>query len=185
MSYLTAPYLTLMNAFKHHSYECLDRNKGQNIYPTDLIRDFCTLRIDGGRQTGKTEAVSYFASEWIQSGGSVVVLANTASYANKTRDKIVKRHLDQMCPKFTRHELNRDIITCSIRSFLSDSCNNFRGRSLNRILFIIDEPINCPEINKFYVKWLKDITICHTSKNTNLEEFIPLFFVLGMQLGGL
>lgn len=177
MKYLTAPYLTLMHAFHAHADSCLEEQReGTSLHA--LMQEYCTLRIDGGRQSGKTEAASQFADEWIANGGDVVVLAEKVSYANITKDKIISKHFRQLSPRYSAIELRSRIITASMRDFLSDDCNKFRGRSLSRILFIIEEPIRLPELYKFYDKWYTDIRWCHQS---SAREVLPFFFVMGIQ----
>lgn len=179
MKYLTAPYLTLMHAFHTHADSCLEEYKNQRGHSLHaLMQEYCTLRIDGGRQSGKTEAVSQFADEWITNGGDVVVLAEKVTYANATKDRIIGKHFRQLSPRYSAIELRSRIITCSIRDFLSDDCNKFRGRSLSRILFIIEEPIRLPELYKFYDKWYTDIRICHVS---SARDVLPFFFIMGIQ----
>lgn len=179
MKYLTAPYLTLMHAFHTRADSCLEQYKDQPQYSLHaLMQEYCTLRIDGGRQSGKTEAVSQFADEWISNGGDVVVLAEKVTYANDTKDRIIGKHFRQLSPRYSATELRSRIITASMRDFLSDDCNKFRGRSLSRILFIIEEPIRIPELYKFYDKWYTDIRLCHISSG---REDLPFFFVMGIQ----
>lgn len=173
MKYLTAPYLTLMNAFKDHSEDVLSKQP----YPKSRIanmQEHCTLRLDGGRQTGKTEAVSMFARDWIQDGGHVICLADTLSYAKCTADKI-----GQKLGLKARHDLRGKVFTQSIRSFLSDSMIvTYRGYSLSKILIIIDEPCSrMPEIYKFYKSFEDNLAINTLYGGSKL----PLFFVIGIQ----
>lgn len=178
MKYLTAPYLTLMHSFRIRADRCLDEYSEPGFSQHALMQEYTTLRIDGGRQSGKTEAAAQFADEWIAEGNEVVVLAEKVEYAERTKKRILNKHSMQLRPRYSSTELRSRIITCSIRDFLSNNCNKFRGRSLSRILFIIEEPIRIPEMYKFYDKWYVDIRLCHrTSNNVKL----PLFFVMGIQ----
>lgn len=129
------------------------------------MQDYCTLRIDGGRQTGKTEAVSMFAREWLNSGGQVIILSINQSYANTTRARI---------------GINKDVFCWTIRGFLSDSCaDRYRGLSLPKPLIIIDEPcFKMPEIYKFYKAFDDHFSVCN-SKSEGSQ--LPIFFVLGTQ----
>lgn len=176
MKYLTAPYLTLMNAFKAHSEDVLSKQK----YEQDRIanmQEYCTLRLDAGRQTGKTEAVALFASDWLEDGGQVIVLADTQVYARTTAIRIETkysplRHGDEI-------KFRNNIFSQSIRSFLSDSGDvRYRGRTLSKILVIIDEPCSkMPEIYKFYKAFEDNIKVNTRTSGAPL----PLFFVMGIQ----
>lgn len=173
MKYLTAPYLTLMNAFKDHSEDVLSKQ----TYKQDRIanmQEHCTLRIDGGRQTGKTEAVSMFARDWIEDGGQVICLADTVSFAKCTADRIMNKHGAKL-----RHDIRGKVFTQSIRSFLSDSMMvTYRGYSFSKILIIIDEPCSrMPEIYKFYKAFEDNLAINTLYGGSKL----PLFFVIGIQ----
>lgn len=174
MKYLTAPYLTLMNAFKDHSEVALSKqNYSQNRITN--MQEYCTLRLDAGRQTGKTEAVSLFCKDWIESGGSVIILADTEHYAKLTKDRIIHKFPG------IQHASNfrNTIFTQSIRTYLSDSCVvRYRGISLQKTLIIIDEPCSkMPEMYKFYKAFEDNLMVNTVSGGCKL----PLFFVMGIQ----
>lgn len=173
MKYLTAPYLALMQAFSDHALERLDDPDLQYLNKISLMQEYGTLRLDGGRQTGKTEAVARFAADWLAEGKSVIVIANTYSYAKETCDRIKRRHsaLENIDVQ------NGVLIADSVRSFLDSRHDKFRGVSLKRTLIIIEEPIRVPEMFKFYASW-KDLAPCYVSSS---ETKLPLFFVMGMQ----
>lgn len=172
MKYLTAPYLTLMYAFKDHATSRLDNPDNTWMHQISMLQEYGTLRLDGGRQTGKTEAVSRFAAEWLAEGNSVVVIANKSEYSRDTANRIQRRWSDL-------EDIDKDkgvLIYDTVRSFLSDDHNKFRGISLKRTLFIIEEPIRIPEMYKFYEAW-ENLRVCYSVNKPGL----PLFFVLGIQ----
>ncbi|CCI88692.1 phage protein [Yersinia phage phiR1-RT] len=178
MKYLTAPYLTLMNAFNIRSEAVLSKETGfiSQYSRINILAEYRTLRIDGGRQSGKTEAVALFASDWIQDGGHVICLADSEKYAYDTVFRIRKK-CDGLLnlPKDYRNNIS----TQSIRAFLSDSYDNqYRGVSMKKILIIIDEPCRkMPDIFKFYNAFENKLYINTVSSGKKL----PLFIVLGMQ----
>lgn len=172
MKYLTAPYLTLMHAFKDRAFERLDSPDYAYLHPISRLQEYGTLRIDGGRQTGKTEAASQFAAEWLANGDSVVVIANQSSYSRETADRIERRW-----ESLENYDKEKGVlINDTVRSFLGGSHNKFRGISLKRTLFIIEEPIRIPEMYKFYKAW-EDLHINYIS----FKPPLPLFFVMGIQ----
>lgn len=173
MKYLTAPYLALMQAFSDRALERLDDPDLQFLNKISLMQEYGTLRLDGGRQTGKTEAVARFAADWLAEGKSVIVIANKYTYADETCKRIKRRHaaLENV------NIQNGVLIADTVRSFLDSRGDKFRGVSLKRTLVIIEEPIRVPEMYKFYSAW-KDLAPCYLSSN---ETKLPLFFVMGMQ----
>ena len=62
MKSLFAPYLSLMHAFKIRADDCIEILKESHYTPVDILREYATLKIDGGRQSGKTKAVAEFAA---------------------------------------------------------------------------------------------------------------------------
>ena len=171
MKYLTAPYLTLMHAFYAHADDVLSNQKYEPSRISNM-QEYCTLRLDAGRQTGKTEAASLFAADWIEEGGSVICLAYNSSYAKSTADRI----------KIKCYHRNIEIgpnqlFSNAMRSFLSDSGGNaYRGLKLKRVLVIIDEPCSkMPEIYKFYKAYEDHVSL------TVRDGKYPLFFVMGIQ----
>lgn len=180
MKYLTAPYLTLMHAFHTHADKCLEQKHINHYRVLDLMREYCTLRLDGGRQSGKTEALVSFASDWVEDGNSIIVMSEKTSYANETIRRIWKHH-SRPGNLYRQDEIHfkANVLSTSMRSFLSDG-SVVRGRSLSRLLIIIDEPIRCPEMIKFYEAYLK-YCIYATMHNRKTENELPLFFVIGLQ----
>lgn len=178
MKYLTAPYLTLMNAFKDRSEAVLSDKTGfiSQYSRTNILAEYRTLRIDGGRQSGKTEAAALFAADWIQAGGHVICLADSERYAYDTARRISKKCKELLSPLEASHN---NISTQSIRAFLSDSYDNqYRGVSMKDILIVIDEPCRkMPDIYKFYAAFENNLYINTISSGKKL----PLFIVLGMQ----
>lgn len=172
MKYLTSQYLSLMHAFKDHAISRLDNLDNQWQYPIAMLQEYGTLRLDGGRQTGKTEAVAQFAADWLSEGNSVIVIANKCEYADATCSRIKRRWKSLENIDKEKGVLMHD----SVRSFLSDGKAKYRGLSLKRTLFIVEEPIRIPEMYKFYEAW-DDLKVCYTTSKPGL----PLFFVLGIQ----
>ncbi|BBC78182.1 hypothetical protein KNT65_gp134 [Escherichia phage EcS1] len=173
MKYLTPIYLTLMHAFNNRADDCLEDKNNKGLHPISLLQEYCTLRIDGGRQSGKTEAVSRFAAEWLADGKSVIVLANKSPYARKTRDRIMRRWMALE----NIDKVKGVLVDDTIRNFLSDNKDRYRGLSLQRTLIIIEEPIRIPEMYKFYEAW-ESMRVNYTSQG---EVPLPLFFVMGIQ----
>ena len=178
MKYLTPIYLTLMHAFKDAADSRLNNEDYRRIYdPVGLMSEFGTLRIDGGRQTGKTAAVAQFASDWLLEGGSVIILSTRYTQSVNVRDEIFETHKSARCiNKLEESELRENVVTMSMRNFLSDK-DTFRGRSLNRCLILIEEPMKVPDINKFYSAYMETVR-WSVMRNT---DKLPLFFVIGMQ----
>lgn len=174
MKFLTGPYLALMNAFVDRSKDVL-RDKTEFYNRISLMQEYCTLRLDGGRQSGKTEALGMFARDWIEDGGEIIVLTDTIGFAEITRSRI----LSKFDHSITGINPKDKIYMQSIRKFLSSTCRDrFRGHSLSKVLVIIDEPCHrMPEIYKFYKAYEEYISICTATSGLQL----PLFFVLGVQ----
>jgi hypothetical protein len=175
MKYLTPVYLTMMYAFTDRALERLDGPDWDYISPVGKMQEFGTLRIDGGRQTGKSTAVADFASRWRDAGNDVIVLSTNSSQSRELVDLIKRK-----CT--TNHCLNRNhqgfIIGDTIRSFLSDDgFTKYRGLSITRLLIIIDEPMKVPDMSKFYNAYqdLVNRYMCQGNKP------LPLFFVIGIQ----
>lgn len=178
MKYLTPVYLTLMHAFRDAADSRLNDDEYRRIYdPIGLMKEYGTLRIDGGRQTGKTEAVAQFAKDWLLEGGSVIILSTRYTQSNETAD-VIKRvyKSSRSINKSDDYDLNHNVIPMAIRSFLSDT-SRFRGIRLNRCLFVIEEPMKVPDMNKFYSAYMEN-TRWSVMANT---DKLPLFFVIGMQ----
>lgn len=160
-----------MHAFTDHAISRLDNPENSWQYPIAMLQEYGTLRLDGGRQTGKTEAVSRFAADWLAEGNSVIVIANKCEYSRGTHDRI-KRCWEAL------ENIDKDngvLMYDTVRSFLGEQCK-YRGIPLKRTLFIIEEPIRIPEMYKFYEAWDNLKACYHTSK-----PGLPLFFVLGIQ----
>ena len=178
MKYLTPVYLTLMHAFKDAADSCLNNEDYRKNYDIiGLMHEYGTLRIDGGRRTGKTRAVAQFANDWLLEGSSVIILSTRYTQSVVTRDEIISEHAN--CRSISRLDskgIRDNVFVMTIRDFLSDS-NRFRGINLNRCLIIIDEPMKVPDMNKFYSSYIKSVRL---SVMHNTDK-LPLFFVIGMQ----
>lgn len=172
MKYLTPLYLSLMHAFKDHAFKRLDALENSCMYPISMMQEYGTLRIDGGRQSGKTEAAALFAAEWLGEGNSVIVMGVNSSIARDTRDRIMRRWaaLDNI------NKVKGVLVDDTIRSFLGENWNKYRGLPLQRTLVIIEEPMRIPEMYKFYEAY-EDLNrnLCQVPKS------LPLFFVMGIQ----
>jgi hypothetical protein len=175
MQFLTPIYLTLMHAFADRAIERLDSNQYTWYGPEAKMDMFGTLRIDGGRQTGKTSAVAQFAAEWAAKGNDVIVMS-TVSHRSREVAGLIKKiskanpQYDSPKPGFVTYD--------TVRSFLDEgNYHKYRGLSLTRLLIIIEEPMKLPSMDKFYSSYLKMVNqyMCQGDKP------LPLFFVMGMQ----
>lgn len=177
MKYLTPIYLTLMHGFKVHADYVLSRVHPELNY-ISILQEYCTLRMDGGRQSGKTKAVAEFAIEWIKDGGTVTVLSTKQAYARLTVEAIKKMNvgIDALDYK----TLNDNLVVTSVRDYLSEDCCKYRGMTFGRQLIIIDEVIRCPEMYKFYAAYAERYHLSSLQK-THGKIGHPLFFVIGMQ----
>ena len=179
-TFLTGSYLSLMNAFANHSDARVEHICNSGFYVPDsqtLFKEYCTLKLDGGRQSGKTKAVSIFATEWLADGGSIVILSNNTAYANVSATAIRKEY-------FNNHteSIKYRLYTDSVRSFIGNTACKFRGLSLSRVLYIIDEPVKTPDMDKIYDAHIKVVQhCCRASCEETNQTTRPLFFVIGMQ----
>lgn len=172
MKFLTPIYQTLMHAFKDRAFERFDSMKSF-MEPISLMQEYGTLRLDAGRQSGKSKATASFAADWLDSGNDVIVITEGLSRSNELVSHIKKHPINNFSS-------NRGwIVPDTIRNFIACSNNfsKYRGRSLTRALIIIDEPMNTPDMRKFYNAYLKLINeyMCQGQKP------LPLFFVIGIQ----
>lgn len=177
-TFLTGSYLSLMNAFTHHSDARVEEicNSGFHVpYSLHLFKEYCTLRIDGGRQSGKSIAVTNFAANWLYDGGTVIVLSNTSAYA-----KISANNIKKEFSRYSNDDIRFRLFTDSVRSFIGNKGSKFRGLSLSRILYIIDEPVKSPDMDKIYSVHI-DVHYCCNSKCCIGGITRPQFFVIGMQ----
>lgn len=167
-----------MHAFKDAADRRLNDEEYRRTYdPIGLMHEYGTLRIDGGRQTGKTEAIAQFATDWLLEGGSVIILSTRYTQSKETADIIKHTYKSsRSIDKLDDRDLSNNIIPMAMRCFLSDT-DRFRGIRLNRCLFIIEEPMKVPDMNKFYQSYMENT---RWSVINNTSE-LPLFFVIGMQ----
>ncbi|QOI66604.1 hypothetical protein [Erwinia phage FBB1] len=171
---LTYNYLALMHAFRNHADYVLERDKNRYLNSIGMMQEYCTLRIDGGRQTGKTEAVTEFCKDWLAEGNDVIILSTKLASSIDTVSKIKRRYTEfQQIGK----ETGRKIIPMTIRDYLSGS-NKLRGIFLNRVLIVIDEPMRIPEMYKFYYEYEQSVQMCRMYAE---NKELPLFFVMGIQ----
>lgn len=178
MKFLTPIYLTLMHAFAERAIERLDSDQYTWYEPASRMQEFGTLRLDGGRQTGKTSALAQFAADWVSNGNDVIVMSSS-SHRSREICNIIKRvyktqphlpHLQAPVPGFVVYD--------TVRSFLDeDNFHKYRGLSVTRLLIIIEEPMRLPAMDKFYEAYQVMINkfMCQGNKP------LPLFFVIGMQ----
>lgn len=177
MKYLTAPYLTLMHAFKAHADLMLEKYKPYGS-PVELLAEYGTLRLDGGRQSGKTEATVQFCIEWLENGGCVYIISPRMQNSDCLKRRLDREWHNRISPRPGDEDCMRyNVITDTMRAFISDGGTKARGRTLNRILYIIDEPMNVPSLHKFYEAHFKGpfYACCQQTDKP------PLFFVIGMQ----
>lgn len=180
MKFLTPIYSTLMHAFVERSDEIVEMMNRQNISRAYQMMEYRTLRLDGGRQSGKSTACAEFASDWIKDGGDVVYIGwNSDSCGNfKSMIKTASQRYWQRSEvvDLLRHKFTG---VPSIRNFLSDAGHDrFRGMSMNKVLVIIDEPLDrMPNISKIYERYEETIRFCTNSTGNEL----PIFFVIGCQ----
>lgn len=135
------------------------------------MQEYCTLRIDGGRQSGKSEAVAQFCKDWLSDGNDVVVIST-----NTENSLCLSKRISAEYRSVTRVNKNdkSKVIFTTIRDYLSGQGVKFRGIQLNRVLIVIDEPLKMPEMYKFYEMYE------HYMGMSSLNQ-LPLFFVIGMQ----
>lgn len=177
MKSLFAPYLSLMHAFKARADERIEHLKESHYTGIDLLREYGTLKLDGGRQSGKTKAIAEFASDWIADGGCVWILGPFTRNAEDTAKKI-RSTFNSYHGEITSNNL----IVDTGRSFIGNDGHKARGRTLNRILYIIEEPMTSPDMMKYYETHFKGpFYACVTQAHATGEEMMPLFFVIGMQ----
>ncbi|AEO97072.1 endoribonuclease [Salmonella phage vB_SenM-AKM_NP4] len=178
-TFLTAPYLSLMNAFTHHSDARVDEIcKNGWVPPLEtLLKEYCTLRLDGGRQSGKSIAVTNFAANWLYDSGTVIVLSNKSAYA-----ELSANHIKKEFSRYSNDDIRFRLFTDSVRSFIGNKGYKFRGLSLSRILYIIDEPVKAPDMDKLYDVHMETMQYCcRVDCYKNNQTARPQFFVIGMQ----
>lgn len=182
MKSLFAPYLSLMHSFKIRADDCIEILKESHYTPIDILREYATLKIDGGRQSGKTKAIAEFAADWLHDGGTVWIISTHQRNSEETARRIRSCYEKELIHQANPEEAKRMIIMDTIRSFLSNGGSKARGRTLNRILYIIEEPMKLPEMEKFYEAHFKGpFYACITQAHATGKEALPLFFVIGMQ----
>lgn len=175
MKFLTPIYLALMHAFADRAIERLDSDRYTWYNPEARMGEFGTLRLDGGRQTGKTSAVVQFATDWVAQGNDVIVMSTVSHRAREVAGLIKK--VSKANPRYDTPK-HGFITYDTIRSFLDEgNYHKYRGLSITRLLIIIEEPMRMPSMDKFYSSYLKMTNqyMCQGNKP------LPLFFVIGMQ----
>lgn len=183
MKFLTPIYSTLMHAFKDHAFEAFDSHK--HYHRIALMQEYGTLRIDGGRQTGKTAATVQFSIDWLKEDNSICFIGfngdSAKDFKSRMQTAIAGKAMLYNDPNPVTYDRVKDKIDVfpSVREFLSHrTVDRFRGRSFKRMLIIIDEPCNrMPEMYKFYDTYENSIAPSSFTNGKNL----PLFFVLGIQ----
>ncbi|AWD90551.1 hypothetical protein KNT87_gp112 [Erwinia phage Cronus] len=170
MKYLTPIYLTLMHAFRSHADAVLAKEHTKYLDRICIMQEYCTLRVDAGRQTGKSEAVTQFCKDWMAEGNDVIVISGNVSQSMELSKRIQRAYKDVFR---IGKDTQRKIIASTKRTFLSQDDTQFDGIILQRPLIIIDEPIRIIEMYRYYKS-------CEDKVKTNSSE-MPLFFVIGMQ----
>lgn len=173
---LTPIYLTLMHAFRQHADYVLERDSNRGLDEISMMQEYCTLRLDAGRQTGKSESVAEFCKDWLSEGNSVIVISEKLSQSLE-----ISKRIDIAYNNVLRIQKSpAKIIATTKRKFLSDS--EFRGMSLKRPLIIIDEPMRIPEMYKYYEAYKDNVKSCTLSSGAKDKiKDLPLFFVIGIQ----
>ena len=177
MKHLTPIYLTLMHAFRDAADRRLNNPNYSFYEPSCLMREYGTLRLDGGRQTGKTAAFCQFATDWLLEDGSVIILSTRYTQSSELMEGILREYnSSHLINKLPANEIAKSIVPMTIREFLSnDSSYKFRGRKFGRALIIIEEPMKVPDMMKFYDMYQEAI------RWSMPNDTLPLFFVIGMQ----
>lgn len=172
MKFLTPLYLALMHAFSDRAQEIVDKVSPE--HSSRMMQEYSTLRLDGGRQSGKTAAVVQFAADWLHKGNDVVFIGKTSSASAQFKSMVSKHFKSGLYLNYDSNVLNRIVLT-SQRVFLSQQgIDVFRGRSLHRTLFIVDEPIKV-DMTKYYNQYGEGaFYACYRGG-------IPMWFVIGMQ----
>ncbi|ULF50415.1 hypothetical protein CPTSV76_162 [Enterobacteria phage SV76] len=70
------------------------------------------------------------------------------------------------------------LILCAV---IGNKGSKFRGLSLSRILYIIDEPVKSPDMDKIYSVHIDTVHCCCNIKCCIGGITRPQFFVIGMQ----
>lgn len=83
--------------------------------------------------------------------------------------------------RYSSDDIRFRLFTDSVRSFIGNEGSKFRGLALSRILYIIDEPIKAPDMDKIYNVHIKSVQHCCKSKYCIAGIARPQFFVIGMQ----
>ncbi|UNA02476.1 hypothetical protein [Serratia phage SP1] len=180
MKQLTQLYSALMHAHKDRVIS-LEEQKTRFEYmsPIQIYQEYCTLRLDGGRQSGKTTASVEFAHDWIEDGGHIILIGHKAQYNREFIDRLI-RHAEyrNSFRMPSRHDLQKQIHQFpGIRTFLGDN-HRFRGLRIGRPLVLIDEPMDrLPDIRKIYEKYHESVYLSTGWKNYCL----PIFMVIGCQ----
>ncbi|AHY25370.1 hypothetical protein PS2_124 [Serratia phage PS2] len=180
MKKLTHLYSALMHAHKDRVISMEEDQKYfHHMSPAMIFQEYCTLRIDAGRQSGKSTAAIDFAHDWINDGGDVILIGYKSTYNREFVARLKNLWLYRNSfdlPEW--HDVKKRIHEfAGIRSFLGMD-SRFRGIRLGRVLVLIDEPMDrLPEIRKIYEKYHQDVS--PATSRTNYQ--LPVFMVLGCQ----
>lgn len=174
MKFLTPIYLTLMHAFADRAEQQLERLSKMNISRPYFNMEYRTLRLDAGRQSGKSSALLQFEADWLCSGGHVIHISwnsDSAKLAKEQCKELLKRNY-MFDPQ---QEIKKYHTVASIRQFLSDGwTDKFRGTTMEKVLVVVDEPLDrMPAISKLYEKYETSLRFCSRTP--------PLFFIIGCQ----
>lgn len=172
MKMLTPLYLALMHAFSDRAQEIVGKFGPENS--ARIMQEYSTLRLDGGRQSGKTTAVVQFVADWLHKGNDVVFIGKNSNVSIRFKSMVAKYFKSGLYVDYDANIWNRIVLT-SQRVFLSkQGINAFRGRSLNKTLFIVDEPIKV-DMTKYYEQYGEGAFYsCYRGG-------IPMWFVIGIQ----
>lgn len=180
MKKLTYLYSALMHAHKDRVISMEENQKYfRHMTPVMIFQEYCTLRLDAGRQSGKSTAAIDFVNDWINDGGDVVLIGHKSAYNREFVDRLKNVWLyKNTFDKLDWHDVKKRIHEFGgIRSFLGDN-DRFRGLYMGRVLVLIDEPLDrLPDIRKIYEKYHQEIS--PATSRTNYQ--LPVFMVLGCQ----
>lgn len=159
-----------MHAFRQHADYVLDRDRG--LDEIAMMQEYCTLRLDAGRQTGKSEAVAEFCKDWMSEGNSVIIVSQNMAQSLEISKRIKLAYNSVL----RMQKFPAKVLATTKRKFLSNiEC---RGMSLQRPLIIIDEPMRIPEMYRYYESYKDNWKFCSVASG---NSDLPLFFVIGIQ----
>lgn len=173
---LTSLYLHSMISFYNHVKDLSGTPPATYLDPFERYASYFTCRLDFGRQTGKTTAASQMVVELLEKDCYVVYLTHNYQMAREAKERIThqaKRY------QGVRNVNTNNVYYGAVRNWLSYNRHDkhWRGRSFDRVVFIIDEPLAPVDMAKIHANY-RDSILDDVSVITNKD---PLFYVIGMQ----